>query len=474
MDGDCQCAAQSRWRADERLGMSVPRNCQFAATASRRIVQLILLLTVLCMTAPVYATIHYSGERYAELPSSWKGFLADHRALRVAGIPVSAKTPPSLLRLEYQAALNRLVADRKQRALKAAELADMGALYLRLGQVDSALDVLRPAAVQYPLEFAIQANLGSAWQLAGQWEAAVEHLRQAVQLAPGEHKALEQLHLKLALARSKSTRSSGLDNLFGISFMSVDGKHRLGKLDRAEKGKLPANMVALTQRLALSFPQDARLLWQLGEQSVVYGDLNAAAMLFEQCVGEYGLDQPQLRAARQAVLAVQGADQPLTQTRAEEAHSGHGSGVRLEYRSRKPLIQQPFDAGKLTASGSGQPSLIVWPILAETAADSRRFHPTFHPYLKKLENKPVSLTGFLHPLTDDLDCTSFILVEYPIGCWYCTAPDLTGIVFVSMKPGSTAKFTRDVIQVTGTWKLNSSDPEEFLFSITDAAVNQAK
>ncbi|MFT3879723.1 MAG: hypothetical protein QM703_08690 [Gemmatales bacterium] len=73
-----------------------------------------------------HATIHYSGEKYAELPSSWKGFLADHRMMRVASIPASPKTPPSLLRLEYQAAVDRMLAEKKQRALKANELADLG------------------------------------------------------------------------------------------------------------------------------------------------------------------------------------------------------------------------------------------------------------------------------------------------------------------------------------------------------------
>lgn len=437
-------------------------------------VTVLALYTICLFCTPAHATIHYSGERYADLPSSWKGFLSDHRALRVLSIPASPKTPPSLLRLEYQAALDRLLAEKKQRQLKAEELADLGALYLRLGRVDAALDILRPAAVQFPNDFALQANLGSAWHLAGNWDSAVEHLRQAVKLAPAEHKPLEMLHLKLAVARLKAPRGEGLDALFDVEFVSKDGQHRLGRLNAAERAKLPAKMVALTQRLALSFPNDPKLLWQLGEQVAIYGDLTNAAALLDQCVGEYALADPALRKSRQAIIAVTEGNAPIPQAKAEQAHTGHGSGARLEFRSRKPLIQQPFDANKLASTTPGQPNLIAWPILAETAADPRRFKPTFHPYLQKLADKSVTLTGFLHPLTDDLDCTSFILVEYPIGCWYCTAPDLTGIVFVTMKPGSTARFTRDVLTVTGTWKLNSTDPEEFLFTISDAAVNQAK
>lgn len=426
-----------------------------------------------CLTSSANATIHYSGERYNELPASWKGFLADHRMLRIVSVPVSAKSPPSLMRLEYQAHIDRLLADRKQRELTAKEASDLGALYLRLNSIDAALDVLRPAAVRYPTEFTLQANLGSAWHLSGNWQAAVEHLRQAVKLAPLELKPIEALHLKLALARLREKQPAGLDSLFDIVYSSSDGSHRLGRLTASERDKLPREMVALTQRLALSFPNDARLLWQLAEQAVVFGDLANASSMLELCVGEYAMSDPALRHSRQAILAALD-NTIIPQTKSQEAHTGHGSGARLEFRSRKPLIQQPFDVNRLASSTPGQPSLLVWPILAETAADPRRFKPTFHPYLQKLDNKPVTLTGFLHPLTDDLDCTSFLLVEYPIGCWYCTAPDITGIVYISMKPGVTARFTRDVITVTGSWKLNSADPDEFLFTINNATVMHAK
>lgn len=434
----------------------------------------ILMMVLAGFVEPAHATIHYSGERYAELPSSWKGFLVDHRALRVAAIPASAKTPPSLLRLEYQAAVDRLVAEKNQRALTVGELADLGALYLRLGRVDDALNILRPAAAQYPKNFAVQANLGSAWHLVGNWTLAVEHLSQAVKLAPAELKPYEAIHLKLALLRLKNVQAAGLDKLFDIRFYTADGKHRLGRLDSAEVQKLPKDMVAVTQRLALSFPNDGKLLWQLGEMAAIYGDLANASTLIDLCIGEYGMSDTLLRQSRQAILAAQDGNAPVAQTKAEQMHSGHGSGARLEFRSRRPLVQKPLDVSKLASGTAGQASLLVWPILAETAADPRQFKPTFHAYLQKLEDKPVSLTGFLQPLTDDLDCTSFLLVEYPIGCWYCTAPDLTGIVFVSMKPGSTVRFTRDVLTVTGTLKLNSTDPNEFLFTINDAAVNQAK
>jgi hypothetical protein len=416
-----------------------------------------VLLLALLFPRQSFATIHCSEERYAPLPSSWAGFLADHRALRVASMPPSSKAPPSLLRLQYQARVEQVLALRKTRPLQALELADLGALYLRLGQTDAALDILRPAANQFPRDFAIQTNLGSAWQLAGNNALAVDHLRQAVKLAPPAMKTREELHLKLVLGRQRENK--GLDNLFNIRFTTTEGQHRLGKLDANERAQLPQEMIALAQLLALSFPNDGKLLWELGELAALYGDLTTASQLLDLCVGESALADPALRRSRQALLAAADSANPVVPSQQQELHTAHNTGLKLEFRSRRPLIQQQFDVKKLENRIPGQP---------------RQFKPQFHPFLQKLQNQPVTLTGFLHPLTDDLDCTSFLLVEHPIGCWYCTAPDLTGIVFVTMKSGTTARFSRDVLTVTGMLKLNHADPEEFLFTINDAQMLERK
>ena len=41
------------------------------------------------------AGLHYSGETVAELPAHWRGFLLDHRALRLAGVPPGGRCPAS-------------------------------------------------------------------------------------------------------------------------------------------------------------------------------------------------------------------------------------------------------------------------------------------------------------------------------------------------------------------------------------------
>ena len=66
-----------------------------------------------------------------------------------------------------------------------------------------------------------------------------------------------------------------------------------------------------------------------------------------------------------------------------------------------------------------------------------------------------------------------MFIEYPVGCWYCEMPDVTGIVLVELAPGKRIRFTRGLIKVTGELHLNRTDPENFLYTIRKAKVAEA-
>src|SRR6185295_10005298 len=107
--------------------------------------------------------------------------------------------------------------------LSADATADAGALLVRLGNIDRAIEVLRGGQGRHPNSFAIAANLGTAWQLKGDLNAAAEALRQAVRLAPGKWLAAEELHLKLVQGRLKQKQpAQQLDDLFGVRYFSTD------------------------------------------------------------------------------------------------------------------------------------------------------------------------------------------------------------------------------------------------------------
>src|SRR5207302_7713515 len=122
----------------------------------------------------------------------------------------------------------------KQRKLTADEAADLGALWIRLGEVTKAVDLLRAAQRENGNHFRIAANLGTAWHLQGDLDQAAAALQQAVRLAPGKWQRAEELHLKLVRARQTQPRDAqGLDDLFGVKFIGDDGKYQPAKLAAA-------------------------------------------------------------------------------------------------------------------------------------------------------------------------------------------------------------------------------------------------
>ena len=93
-----------------------------------------------------------------------------------------------------------------------------------------------------------------------------------------------------------------------------------------------------------------------------------------------------------------------------------------------------------------------------------------YEHLRDLDGKRVAMTGYLQPVGDDLQSGAFLLVEYPIGCWFCELPEPTGVVLIELPTGKTAMLTKSQVKVTGRLALNATDPESFLMTIRDAAL----
>src|SRR5262245_55908740 len=115
------------------------------------------VLFLFAAATPAPAGLYYSGEVVAELPSQWRGYLPDQRLLRM--LPAVAVANP--LRDLYREAAERLA---KKADRTADEAADLGAVLLRLGRTEAALEFLRDATRKFPDHFRAVANLGTAWQ----------------------------------------------------------------------------------------------------------------------------------------------------------------------------------------------------------------------------------------------------------------------------------------------------------------------
>jgi hypothetical protein len=393
------------------------------------------LFALLAFAAPARAGLYYSAETIADLPAQWRGFLPDHRTLRTLAVPTIANP----LRESYAADRDRLVKLAAERPLTADEAADLGALHVRLGKPADAVAVLRDAHARFPDHFRISASLGTAWQLQGDLGQAILGLRQAVQLAPPKYRKAEELHLKLVTLRHGQPKGAqGLDDLFG--------------------GKPPADAIALVQQLALWLPADGRLLWQLGELAHAHGDVRTAAAILDGCVSEFGMRDAELRHRRSAYRA----------EAEESAKTDHARHVAIAFRSPRPLARR-VDPARLPPIRADGVNALPWAVLTATTLD-RQARPTFHKHLRELDGKRVALTGYLQPIGDDLEAGAFLLIEYPVGCWFCEVPEPSGVVLIELPAGKSATLTKNQVKVTGRLALNATDPETFLYTIRDAAI----
>jgi tetratricopeptide (TPR) repeat protein len=417
------------------------------------------------VTASARGGLYYSGEQYASLPTQWRGFLLDHRALRNIAVKPKADVDASLLRMRYRQEADKLQARAEKEKLGPNELADLGALYVRLGEFERALEVLRSAQRVHPNHFAIAANLGTAWQMLGDYRQAAAALEEAVRLAPGKVLAFEEAHLKLVRWRQRH-KAGELDDLFGIRFVNDKDDYEPGKLAPSQRKKLPTNAVALAQQLALWLPSDGPLVWQLAELANAHGDFHNGAAMMEGCVVQFGMQDPTLRKHRQ-ILRDAVENLPKTALGMNEEHSGQHLGS-LRFRSRRPLISK-LEGTLLPAVDVKGVNSIPWELLSETAL-SKPFKVDFPRYLQELQGKQISMTGFMYPLREDPDLSTFLFIEAPVGCWYCEMPETTMIVYVEMPRGQTARYQRGLVRVVGTLQLNATDPEDFLYTVKEARV----
>lgn len=415
----------------------------------------------------VCAGLYYSGEKVAELPAQWRGFLLDQRTLRNIAVKGTATVPESQARTRYLAAAKELQRIAGERKLSAEESADLGALYVRLGEVDKAVEVLRSAQRDRPNYFQIAANLGLAWQLRGDIPQAIVQTENAVRLAPGKFLQAEEYHLKLLRSRQKDGRTGDLDDLFGVRFVGENGSFVPGRIARAEKKKLPAQGVAIVQQLALWLPDDPQLLWQLAELANAHGDLRNAAAMFDGCVVQFKLDNKDLRRHRQEVRA---AAEEQANLATKEPHKEKHAGT-IAFRSKRPLAMR-LDMTELPSISDTEINAVPWDVLSETVLEPGGFKPGFSKYLQELDGKSITMTGFMQPLKEGSELATFLFLENPVGCWYCEMPETSGILFVEMTPGKTAGFQRGLIRIVGRLTLNRADPEDFLYALRDARVTE--
>ncbi len=398
------------------------------------------LFVMILAASPVFGGIYCSIEQTNPLPAQWRGYLRDQRELRLLAGKEPAISPAYDRYAELRA---RLESVSRTGRLSAAQAADLGTVYLRLQQTDKALSVLRAAARQGEVPFELQANLAAAWQQSGDLASAIDAHADAMKLAPAKFRPAEELHhawlLQLRGSAKNAARKAPL-----IDANPATNEH-----------------LAALQQLAIWFPTEGRLVWELGELAGRSGDVRTAANLLEGAVVEFGLRDPVLLADRQKYRAATDAIDAKP-----EPHAPHISPFK--FASARAFASR-FDVSKLPPIKPSRTTDLPWAALAETVL-GKRFPPAYLPYVAKLDGRRVRLSGYMRPAAGADEVMEFLLTEFPVGCWFCELPELTAIVRVELAPGNTITFQRTPLTLVGEWSLNTSDPESQLFVLKNAKI----
>lgn len=424
-----------------------------------------LITSIFLFEGSVFGGVYYSQESYNELPSQWRGLLMDQRQLRQLGIEPKPNQTSTELRKKYLQDLSRLDKLSKEKKLLPEEFSDLGALLIRLNQAPQALETLRKADREYPQNFRILSNLASAWQTLGEFDRAIQVSEQAIALAPGKYVGAEKLHLFWVNQLKKQKAGQKVDNLFSLQFQSQAGKYLPGGIDPAQLKNIPADAIASVQLLALWFPADPFLLMQLAEIANASGDPEVALAMMDGCVTEFGLREILLLEHRRILKEYVQA----RKTAKDEKHQDHKNWFL-------PKSMRPFALDKMELDlppvKTNAVNLLPWLVLAQTQVD-RKALAQYPAYLKQLENQKVQIEGHMQPVGEEHESSTFLLLENPVGCWYCEMPSLNGMVLIELKDSKVVRMSRQAQIIRGKLQLRKDDPEKFLFTILEAEMQQA-
>lgn len=151
----------------------------------------------------------------------------------------------------------------------------------------------------------------------------------------------------------------------------------------------------------------------------------------------------------------------------QHAQTAQPAPMPALFARRQVDPRQPLDH-----DGLGR-AIVDWDILAGTHLP-KNFSPQFPAHLHAVDGKTITLTGFMSPLDEIGTMNSFLLLEFPLGCFYCLTPPPTGIVVVELAEQRRVPLHYERVQIAGLLRLNRDDPEDFLYILTQAELSLAE
>lgn len=102
---------------------------------------------------------------------------------------------------EIQAKLDEAISHRGEKEDDFQNESNIALYYMKLGQVKKALEKLEVLTAEYPDEYIIIANLGTAYELDGQLKNALKFIKKGYEINPTSHYGSEWIHIKILEAK---------------------------------------------------------------------------------------------------------------------------------------------------------------------------------------------------------------------------------------------------------------------------------
>lgn len=149
----------------------------------------------------------------------------------------------------------------------------------------------------------------------------------------------------------------------------------------------------------------------------------------------------------------------------------HSTGIAIDAATSATLAR---------ASVNGKSMVPLDFALLKTTQVGRKPPPIYLPKLSAVQGRDVAIAGYMAPYDDLKNLHQFMLMNVPVGCYFCAPPSPLEVVFVRQREKKT-EYIDGPIMVKGRMLLWTDqqaerDPmhEMFLYVIDDAVVEPIK
>lgn len=217
-------------------------------------------------------------------------------------------------------------------------LSDYALCLLKLGKTQIALDIFKVLYRNYPNDFKLAANLGTAYELSGYNDSALKYIKKALVLNPNDHKGSEWIHVKILETKIALQKDK--------NYLKTHTVLQLTEKQKKDSTVLQHLQIQLQERVpftpAVEHPNDimASLFADLGDISFAIGALEYANAYYNIALNYYKGKVPDIAAKQKELKRLQKKYTSLPPPNDKEIM---GATTRISFFKYTRLLNDNYD-----------------------------------------------------------------------------------------------------------------------------------